>query len=94
MIRVLVVCHDCKKDLRPRKGDKYAARLIGGRYRPLCIPCSEEYTSATTAKLTNAASAASKANNKPILQIKHSDDAAVHADAIADVGEGDEGLGR
>jgi len=91
MISVLVICHDCKEDIRPLKGDKYGARLIGGRYRPLCMGCTSLRNEKRTSKLTLAAGSAATTDGKSSLQVTDSDDAAVHVDAAADTSKDDVG---
>lgn len=41
MTQVLVICsvESCKREIRPLKGEAYAAVKRGGRYRPACMDC-------------------------------------------------------
>jgi hypothetical protein len=71
MVKVLVVCHDCKKDIRPLKGDKYSTRIAGGKYRPICMACHKIQAQKRARKLraTDVASSCSEGlENTPTKQ--------------------------
>ena len=39
---VLAICHACKAEIRPLRGQSYAAVFRAGRWRPVCIDCHRE----------------------------------------------------